>query len=1163
MHRLVLSALGHLRTASAASATTALAMLATLAGWGALPQPAQAQAQAQAQAAPADAVLRPLLAVETGSHGAPVRRIDVSAARGLVVTTSDDRTARVWDLGSGALRHVLRPFAFGAEGGRLYGVAIHPREALVAVAGTTGGSITGQAGGPAHPHLIYLFDLESGALRTTIDAKAGDIRKLAWSADGQVLLAGYNGTHGVRAFARDGRELLDDRYGGPVFGLATHAGGLAAAVGLDGTLRAYRIAAGGRGVERAGSVALGGHRRPAGVAYSPDGRQLAVAFATRGEGIEIFDATTLQSLARLPAPESYAGDWRVLAWSADGRTIALAGTAHTRDVLFPVVSIDAGARTASARVEVAADSVTDLVALPGGGFGYASFDGSWGTVGVPGQTKPRRVGAPVLAVRGDSPFDLEVADDGLAARWGQRGPGRGLAFAFDRRRLVAGASIAGMSPRAPETRGGGISGGLSGGMSVATDWLKDGRPPVIGGRPMALAADERGRAVVVLRTQPGAAVVGTNRALHRVDEAGNLAWRVAVDTEVRAVDASADGRLLVAAMADGTLRWHRAGDGRLLLTLLAQEDGRWVAWTPSGFFDASAGADRIVGWALARGTAQAMDFFSLARFRDQFNRPDVIDAVLATGDEKAALAQIAARAEAERVALQQEALRQAEAARQAEREAAARAERARVATQLEAERRAAAERAAREAAVAAEVARQAETARQASIAQARAQSEREAAAQAAARTEAEARAAAERQRQEREAAVAAERERQRLEAERLAAEQQARERERIAQEAAREAEERRRAESARRALAELRAAEFPPAVQGVGEPRLKAMGNLVTLPFALHSHSVAGEVDLTVRVAGRPSLPREVVMPKALNGLTQGYARVELPVADGVNPLGVEIIASNRYGHSEPLVFIIERELPPPPPGGWPGDLYVLAIGVAEYARPEYRLGLAAKDAADFAAAMKRQEGRQYRRVIVRTLTNAEATKAAVLREFEWLRTSVTPTDTAMLFVAGHGVNDAQGQYFFMPHDAQHERLLSTAVPQAAIVSTLAQIRGRTLMFIDTCFAGNALGALHKAPKKTERLINDLSASENGVVVFASSTGQEESLEKDSWGNGAFTKALLEGLSGRADFMRAGRVTYAALNLFVSEEVSRLTDGRQRPVFISPRGVPDFAVARL
>jgi WD40 repeat protein len=1116
---------------------------------------ADANAQTAAPPNPAEAaLLRPLLAVETGTHSAPVRRIDIASTRGVAVTAADDRTARVWDLTTGALRHVLRPFAFGAEGGRLYGVAIHPQEPLVAVAGSTGGVIAGPA---SHPHLIYLFNLESGALQATWDAKAGDIRKLAWSADGQVLFAGYNGTHGVRAFARDGRELLDDRFGGPVFGLAVHAGagagGLAAAVGLDGTLRTYRLAAGG--VQRAASAALGA-RRAAGVAISPDGKQLAVAFATRGEGIELFDAATLQSLGKAAAPEAFYGDWRVLAWSADGRSIAVAGTASTRELRYPIVVLDAATRATLARVEVAGDSVTDLVALPGGGFGYASFDGSWGLAAVPGAALPRRVGAPVLAVRGNAPADLALSADGLTVRWGQRGPGRGLAFAFDRRRLTAGRALEGVALRAPETRGSGLQ--------VGTEFLFDGTPPVIAGKAMALAPDERGRAVAVARTPQGtAALVGTNRALHRVDDAGNPVWRVAVDTEVRAVNTGAEGRLLVAAMADGTLRWHRTSDGALLLSLLAQEDGRWVAWTPGGHFDASAGADRIVGWALARGTAQAMDFFSLARFRERFNRPDVIDAVLATADEQTALAQLAAKAEAERAALQQEAERQAAAARQAEREAAERAERARVAAQQEAERRAAAERAAVTAAAAAELARQAEAARQAAIAQARAQAERDAAAAAAARAEAEARAAAERQRVEREATLAAERERQRLEAERVAAERQAREREQLAQQAAREAEERRRAEQARRALAELRAAEFPPAVQGVGEPRLKAQGNQITLPFALHSHSVAGGVDLAVRVAGRPAQPSEVVLPTALNGLAAGHARIELPPADGLNPITVEIIASNRYGHSEPLAFIIERELPPPPPGGWPGDLYVLAIGVAEYARPEYRLGLAAKDAADFAAAMKQQEGRQYRRVIVRTLTNAQATRAAVLREFDWLRASVGTHDTAMLFIAGHGVNDAQGQYFFMPHDAQHERLLSTGVPQAAIVSTLAQIRGRTLMFIDTCFAGNALGTLHKAPKKTERLMNDLSASENGVVVFASSTGHEESLEKDSWGNGAFTKALLEGLSGRADFMRAGRVTHAALNLFVSEEVSRLTEGRQRPVFISPRGVPDFALARL
>ena len=179
---------------------------------------------------------RPLLVVEQGAHSAPVRRIEASAARGLVVTASDDRTARVWGLSSGELQLILRPPAFGAEGGRLYAVAIHPSEPLVAVAGTTGGE--------GRPHQIYLFDLQSGALRRTIDAQAGDIRKLAWSQDGSLLLAGYTGTNGLRVFTLDGRPVLDKRLDGPVFGLATASNGLAAVVSLDGRLLTYRASAG-------------------------------------------------------------------------------------------------------------------------------------------------------------------------------------------------------------------------------------------------------------------------------------------------------------------------------------------------------------------------------------------------------------------------------------------------------------------------------------------------------------------------------------------------------------------------------------------------------------------------------------------------------------------------------------------------------------------------------------------------------------------------------------------------------------------------------------------------------------------------------------------------------------------------------------------------------
>jgi len=43
-------------------------------------------------------------------------------------------------------------------------------------------------------------------------------------------------------------------------------------------------------------------------------------------------------------------------------------------------------------------------------------------------------------------------------------------------------------------------------------------------------------------------------------------------------------------------------------------------------------------------------------------------------------------------------------------------------------------------------------------------------------------------------------------------------------------------------------------------------------------------------------------------------------------------------------------------------------------------------------------------------------------------------------------------------------------------------------------------------------VINELASAENGAVVFSSATGRQYALESLEWGNGAFTKGLVEGL---------------------------------------------------
>src|SRR5437899_11692274 len=79
--------------------------------------------------------VKPYLRIETGAHTASAARIDVDAAERFLVSASDDKTARVWDLRSGKLLKILRPPIGDFEEGKLYAVAVSPDGATVAVGG--------------------------------------------------------------------------------------------------------------------------------------------------------------------------------------------------------------------------------------------------------------------------------------------------------------------------------------------------------------------------------------------------------------------------------------------------------------------------------------------------------------------------------------------------------------------------------------------------------------------------------------------------------------------------------------------------------------------------------------------------------------------------------------------------------------------------------------------------------------------------------------------------------------------------------------------------------------------------------------------------------------------------------------------------------------------
>jgi WD40 repeat protein len=279
----------------------------------------------------------------------------------------------------------------------------------------------------------------------------------------------------------------------------------------------------------------------------------------------------------------------------------------------------------------------------------------------------------------------------------------------------------------------------------------------------------------------------------------------------------------------------------------------------------------------------------------------------------------------------------------------------------------------------------------------------------------------------------------------------------------------------------------------------------------------------------------------------------------------VSVIAENRHAASEPATIRLR----------WKGaaakeafeikpKLYVLAVGVSMYQDPDMRLDLAAKDALDFGAAWNEQKGRLYSGVEVRALTDAQATKGNILDGLEWLQRQVTDKDIAVLFFAGHGINDSTGVFYFLPVDADLEKLKRTAISQSDITSTVATLAGKVLVFMDACHSGNLMGKVkRRGVVVVSSVINELASAENGAVVFSSATGRQYALENMEWGNGAFTKGVVEGLRGKADYKSTGRITVNMLDLYVSERVKELTKGQQTPTTVKPPNVPDFPVALL
>jgi WD40 repeat protein len=563
----------------------------------------------------------PILRIESGMHSAAIMQISVDRTCRIAATGSADKTVRIWSLPDGRLLRTLRVPIDADNGGQIAATAESPDGHWVAAGGwDVNGTITHQA-------FVYIFDVSTGAIVARVGPFDNVIHHLAFSPEGRWLAATSGIGVGLKLIDTQTWRIaeVDQAYYGESYGVALGADGRVFTVAYDGKLRLYRL---GPSFRKEREIRTRSGRQPYSVAVDPSGQLIAVGFNDSAK-VDIYDAATLRFRFAADTRGVEDGNLGAVAWSTDGARLFAGGT---YEALFqgswkrPVLSFGRDGRRIGDPLPISDDSIQSIAPC-GDAVAVGASDPDFELIDLDGRIRLRKTGIKA-DMRNKLGAAFAITADAKQVRFGL-GYGIDQPVLFD----VAEATLTN-APNLPA----GFALPLTQGLPVS-NWQNEDHPS-FAGRPLRLnQVGEMSRSLAVRSDLAGFAL-GTSFYLYDFNAQGQLKGQKPAPGEVWGINLSADGRIIVAAYDDGTIRWLRWSDGKELLALFVDKvDKRWVAWTPSGYYMASPGGEDLIGWHINRGWNQAPDFFPASRFRDRFNRPDIVQLVLNTLDEDAAVNQ--------------------------------------------------------------------------------------------------------------------------------------------------------------------------------------------------------------------------------------------------------------------------------------------------------------------------------------------------------------------------------------------------------------------------------------------------------------------------------------------------------------------------------------------
>ena len=200
-------------------------------------------------------------------------------------------------------------------------------------------------------------------------------------------------------------------------------------------------------------------------------------------------------------------------------------------------------------------------------------------------------------------------------------------------------------------------------------------------------------------------------------------------------------------------------------------------------------------------------------------------------------------------------------------------------------------------------------------------------------------------------------------------------------------------------------------------------------------------------------------------------------------------------------------------------------------------LDFAVKDVSMLATVLMTRYGCEVKAYINSAESQSGDTpRSSIMREITAWCNSLKEGDTALLYIAGHGVKDPEGKIHLAMMDFDTKNFETAAIPISWIRECFEKgAASRKVIFLDSCFAGTSRSVDfdQASAEETSRSLSEAEA----VAVVAGSQADELSWLWSDAKHSLFTFWLIEALKGHADRNDDRMITFDELTSYLQEHV--------------------------